>query len=317
MAALPETVVLFGASGFIGRNIVDALRGRLGMLIGVNMSGRHVPGCDLAVPVTDLDAIPTLPHDTAVIHAAAFRYYFSRFGQQQSEILSTNIGLTDSVYRFAMNRGFTEVRAASSSAVYPADWAVQDDAMPLDLNAWPHAGEAAYAWSKRWGEIAAELWHRRAGVNTISLRLTNPYGPYDTVSETEAHVATAFIIRALSDVPEFEVRGDPRAERDFVFSGDVAAAFVESLTVRGVQAAVNCAAGDTTQVIELAQAAMRAAGKVRPLRINPPPPGSNAGIAMRRATAVRIREILPALAEFRSLDEGMRLTMDWYRDALR
>ena len=114
-------------------------------------------------------------------------------------------------------------------------------------NTWPHAGEAAYAWSKRWGEIVAELWHRRAGVNSTDLGLTNPYGPYDTLDEAEAHVATAFVIRALSDVAEFEVRGDPEAERDFVFAGDVADAFVASPTLRGMRKSVNCAAGATTR----------------------------------------------------------------------
>lgn len=316
-APLPDAVVLFGASGFIGRNIVEALCGRVGLLIGVNASGRAVPGCDRTVAVADLASLPTLPARTAIIHVAAFRYFASRFARQQAEILSANLALTDLVYRFALEHGITELRVASSAAVYPADWAVQDDARPLDLNAWPHAGEAAYAWSKRWGEITAELWHRRAGVNTISLRLTNPYGPFDTLDEAEAHVATAFVIRALSTAPEFEVRGNPEAERDFVFAGDVALAFVEALRIEGVQAALNCAFGETTPVIGLARAAMRVAGRERPIRANPLPPGANAGVRRRHATAARLRELIPTLPPFRDLDEGLRLTMEWYRDALR
>ena len=314
-APLPEAVLVFGASGFIGRNVVEALQGQVGTIIGVNASGRAVPGCARTVAAGDLASLPALPAQTAIVQVAAFRYFASRFGRQQADILSANLGLTDLVYRFAMERGITEVRAASSSAVYPADWAVQDDAVPLDLNAWPHAGEAAYAWSKRWGEIAADLWHRRAGVNTISLRLSNPYGPHDTLDEGEAHVATAFVIRALSDVAEFEVRGDPEAERDFVFAGDVAAAFVESLRLTGVHDAVNCAQGQTTQVIELARAAMRAAGRERPVRTNPPPPGANAGVKVRRATAARLRQVIPTLPAFLPLEEGLRRTMAWYRDA--
>lgn len=314
--SLPDAVVLFGASGFVGQNIVETLRGRVGLVVGVNASGRAVPGCDRVVAAAELAALPALPPRTAIIHVAAFRYAASRFAGQQAEILSTNLNLTNLVYQFAMARGITEVRVASSAAVYPADWTVQDDALPLDLNAWPHPGEAAYAWSKRWGEIAAHLWHNRAGVHTISLRLTNPYGLFDTQDEAEAHVATAFVIRALGDASEFAVRGDPEAERDFVFAGDVAAAFVASLELQGVQAAVNCAAGQTTKVIDLAHAAMRAAGKERPVKTNPPPPGANSGVRMRRATATRLREIMPDLAPFRSLDDGMSATIAWYRNAL-
>lgn len=317
VAALPQAVVLFGASGFIGRNIVDALQGKVERLFGVTGSGRAVAGCHQTVAVASLADIPPLPRDTVVVNVAAFRYYASRFASQQAEILSANVAITDAVYRFALDRGISELRIASSAAVYPADWALQDDTRPLDLNAWPHAGEAAYAWSKRWGEITAELWHRRAGLNSISLRLTNPYGPHDTLDQDEAHVATAFVLRALSDATEFEVRGDPEAERDFVFAGDIAAAFVASLAVRGVQASVNCAAGHTTSIADLARAAMSAANASRPLRTNPPPPGANAGVKRRHATAEKLRHVLPGLAPFRSIDEGMRLTMAWYRNALR
>lgn len=314
--SLPEAVVVFGASGFVGRNIVNALQGRVARLVGVTGTGRPVPGCDATVAAAALDTLPALPADAAIIHVAAFRYFASRFGAQQAEILQANLCLTDLVYRFALARRVTELRCASSVAVYPAERAVLDDGTPFDLNGWPHAGEAAYAWSKRWGEIAAELWHRRAGLNTISFRLTNPYGPHDTLDEAEAHVATAFVIRACGTAPEFEVRGDPDAERDFVFSGDVAAAFVESLKLRGVNTGLNLGFGETRKVRDLAQAVMRAAGTERPIRLTSPPATAGQGVKVRRATAARLRELLPGLAPLRTLEEGMAATLPWYRDAL-
>jgi nucleoside-diphosphate-sugar epimerase len=310
-------VVVFGASGFIGRNVVDALRDKVELLIGVNSSGRPVPGCHQTFRADNLAELPALPADSAIVDVAAFRYFASIFGKQQSEILAANQRITELVYRLALEREIAEVRAASSSAVYPASWDLLDDARPLDLNDWPHPGEAAYAWSKRWGEISAELWRRRAGINTISLRLTNPYGPHDTLDETQAHVATAFVLRALGEAPEFEIRGDPDAERDFVFSGDIALAFVESLRLRGVQAAVNCAAGRTTTVRRLAEAAMEAAGRLRPVRLVSPPPDGARGVKTRRATGARLREVIPSLPPFRSTDQGLEATIDWYRDALR
>ena len=315
--SLPDAVIVWGASGFIGRNIVDLLAGKVSAVIGVNASGAPVPGCTATVAAGAVDTLPALPPDAAIIHVAAYRYFASQFGRQQSAILSANLGMTEAVYRFAMARGISEIRAASSSAVYPASWDLQDDALPLDLNAWPHDGEAAYAWSKRWGEITGELWSRRAGISTISFRLTNPYGPYDTLDEAEAHVATAFVIRACGDAPEFEVRGDPDAERDFIYSGDAAEAFVESLKLRGTTAAVNLANGQTRTVRDLAEATMRAAGRQRPIRLTSPPAAGNRGVKLRRATAAKLRELLPGLAPFRSLEAGMAETLAWYRDALR
>lgn len=309
--------MLFGASGFIGRNIVAALSDRIELLVGVSRSGATIPGCTQTVAAAEIDGLPALPRRTAIVHVAAFPYVASQFARQQPEICGTNVALTDLVYRFAIARGVAEVRAASSSAVYPASWPILDDAVALDLNQWPHEGEAGYAWSKRWGEIAAELWRRRAGINTVSFRLTNPYGPFDTKNGSEAHVATAFAIRALDDGDEFEIRGDPDAERDFVFSGDVAEVFVASLELEGCNHAVNCAAGHTTRIADLARTAMQAAGRVRPLRASAPPSVASPGVKVRRATAARLRDLLPGLTPFRSLDEGMRATVEWYRDVLR
>jgi nucleoside-diphosphate-sugar epimerase len=313
---MTDAVVLFGAGGFIGRNLVEALRGRVRHLFGVTAGGRAVEGCELTVRAADLAALPPLPRRTAIFHVAAHRYRATRFAAEQANILTANLGLTDLVYRFARERDIREIRAASSAAVYPAEWAVLEDSRPLDLNAWPHDGEAAYAWSKRWGEIAAELWHRHAGINTISFRLTSPYGRFDTLDAAEAHVATAFAIRALDHAPEFIVAGDPEAERDFVFAADVAAAFVASLSLSGVQTAVNCAFGQTTRIAALAQAAMRAAGCERPLRTDPALGNRGGAVKIRRATAARLRGLLPELPDFRPLDDGMRETVAWYRDAL-
>ncbi len=97
----------------------------------------------------------------------------------------------------------------------------------------------------------------------------------------------------------------------------MAAAFVESLSLTGVTQALNCAQGHTTRVRELASAAMCAAGQDRPLALTPPPPGGFQGVKVRRATGGGLHKLLPGLAPFRGLDEGLRLTMDWYRDALR
>ena len=109
-------------------------------------------------------------------------------------ILTTNVATDRAVYGFAMARRITEVRAASSAAVYPAFWAVQDDALPLDLNDGRMTEKPPTPGRNDGAKSPAELWRRRAGVHTISFRLTNPYGPLDTLDEAEAHVATAFVM---------------------------------------------------------------------------------------------------------------------------
>lgn len=312
MSAAPAAVVLFGASGFIGRNIVDALSGRVDTLIGVTDRTPAVPGCTAVASIERLDAIPPLPPDTVVINAAAVRYDARTFRAQQTAILDRNVRIANAVYGFCVARKISEVRLASSVAVYPASWPVLIDEKPVDLNDWPHEGEAAYAWSKRWAEICAEVHRRQYGINTLIFRLSNPYGPYDSTDPAGAHVAPAFVMRALAPGDTFEINGNPDAERDFIFAGDVAAVFVASLAQRGQSDVYNLGYGATVAIHELAEAALRAAGRKKEIVVSA---AGNPGVSVRRVTATRVREAF-AVQPFADLLQGLSLTTAWYRKAL-
>lgn len=313
MSGVPPAVVLFGAGGMVGRALVGDFQSAGIVVHAVTARGRPIPGCAMTVTPDALHTLPPLPAGTVVVTVASYRYDAGTFRADQPLILSQNAAITDCVYRFSLDRGITEVRAAGSVAVYPASWDVLDDERPLDLNAPVHAGEAAYAWSKRWAEIVADVYRQQQGINTITFRLTNPYGPFDTLSESAAHVATAFAIRALSTAPTFRIQGNPDAERDFIYTGDVAAAFRASLECIGLHDAMNLAAGRTISIRELAATVMQAADSVRPIEVAQAAPG---GVQVRKATASRLRQTFPALPPPTSLLDGMKATLSWYRDAL-
>jgi nucleoside-diphosphate-sugar epimerase len=314
MSGLPEAVVVFGASGFIGRNIVDALRGRVGTLVGVTGRQRTVPGCDIVTTMDGLAALAALPADTIVINAAAVRYDAKTFAQEQSAILSENVSIANAVYRFCATRAIKEVRLASSVAIYPANWTLLDDERPLDLNEWPNANEAAYAWSKRWAEICADIYCRQGGINTLTFRLSNPYGPYDETNAAAAHVAAAFAVKALMSGDNFEILGNPLNERDFIYAGDVAAVFVDSLRHRGESGAYNLGFGRTHTIQDLAVAALRAAGKSKQIIIGAAAHG--VGVKVRVVKAERVRRNFDVRA-FATLDQGLEPTIAWYRGALK
>ncbi|HXL84764.1 MAG TPA: NAD(P)-dependent oxidoreductase [Casimicrobiaceae bacterium] len=312
MSGLPEAVVLFGASGFIGRNILAALSEKIPQIIGVTGGTAEVPGCTRVVPIARFAEVPPLPVETILINAAARRYDAGRFAAEQGEILDINSRIAAASYQLCIDRNIREVRLASSVAVYPADWALLDDERTPDFDSPPHAGEADYAWSKRFAEIDADAQHRAFGIHTLTFRLTNPYGPFDATDINAAHVAPAFVMRALAPGDAFEIRGNPDAERDFVFAGDVANVFLGSLVRRGEHAAYNLAAGETATIRALAEAAVRASGKPKRIVVTG---DARPGVAVRRATGGKLRAAFDP-APFRSLDEGLAITVDWYRHAL-
>ena len=308
--SLPESVIIVGASGFIGRNLVRALKPHVPQVVPVSVSGKNVEGLP-GHCFRNLDDLKPAP-DSVVIHVAAHRYDAANFVAAQTEILVRNAEIAGKVYAFCATNGIKEVRYASSSAVYPAGDAYLDDAAPLDLNSSPHPGELMYGWSKRIGEIYGILFAEKNGIHTLAFRLTNPYGPYDSIEESKAHVVPAFVIRALTSTGPFKVRGSPLASRDFIYIDDVCEVFRRSLVWRGRSAAYNLSSGTNTSIQQLAETVLNLTENKREI------------VALGAATSAAMHRHCPndrlkldfAISNFITLEEGLKPTIDWYRHVL-
>ncbi|MBN4094709.1 NAD(P)-dependent oxidoreductase [Methylobacterium sp. OT2] len=311
-SSLPDTVVVVGASGFVGRNLVAHLAGRVPRLIAVSPSGQSVPGATEAARFDALEAL-SVPADAIVVNVAAQRYDADKFETAQSDLLTGNAEIANRLYRFCLTKGIREVRAASSVAVYPAALDPLDDAQAVDLNAPPNRNEAFYAWSKRWSEVIADLHTERYGIHTISFRLSNPYGPHDSTDPRKAHVLPAFVMRALVPGERFEIKGNPLVERDFIYVGDVVDVFARSLEMRETSDALNLCRGETTTLLDLARTILEVAGEDRPVHA---PDTATHGVLARRSTNRRLRERFGMLS-FTGLADGLRPTIAWYREAYR
>jgi len=311
MSSQPEALLIFGASGFIGRNIANALKGEVPLLIGITGTAISTPSCTHVFPMSELDSIPALPENTVAIHVAAYRYDMSRLNLVQNDILRFNTELNGRVFDFCANRKIREVRLASSVAVYPDGLNVMNDAIKVDLNKTPYAGEAFYAWSKRWAEQLAALYAGQFGINSIVFRLSNPYGPYDSTNPAKAHVAPAFVMKALNSEPVFQIKGDATVERDFTYVGDVVEAFRRSLLWRGRNEIYNVCTGKTINLQTLAETVLAVAGTKKAIRSGAP---GAFGPNRRVSTSARIQQAMDL--SFTSLEEGLRPTIEWYRDAL-
>ncbi len=310
MTNTPDSVIIMGASGFIGRNLVRYLKPHLTHIVPVSVSGAGVEGLP-GHAFADLDTLKSAP-DSIVINVAAYRYDAANFAAGQTGILLRNVEIAGKVYEFCVRSGITEVRSASSIAVYPADDVNFDDAATLDLNRGPHPGELMYGWSKRIGEVYGRLFAEKNGINTITFRLTNPYGPYDSLDENKAHVVPAFVIRALTSTGPFSVRGNPEASRDFIYIDDVCEVFRRSLDWRGRNDAYNLGSGNNSSVRQLAEAVLELTGSNREIVAQG---AATSAVAHRHCRNDRLKADF-GMARFVSLAEGLKPTIAWYRDAL-
>jgi nucleoside-diphosphate-sugar epimerase len=147
----------------------------------------------------------------------------------------------------------------------------------------------------------------------VAFRLTNPFGPYDSVDEVKAHVVPAFIMRALTTSGPFIVRGNLRASRDFIYVGDVCEILYRSLAWRGSDSVYNLGSGENVTIGDLARHILRLVGSDREIFAAGP---AVSAVAHRRCRNERLRAAF-GIERFTPLDEGLHVTIDWYGNVCR
>ncbi len=160
---------------------------------------------------------------------------------------------------------------------------------------------------------AKQTW----GLEYIALRYANVYGPRQT-PKSEATVISTFS-RALARNESVTIFGDGQQTRDFVFVSDVVAANllaterleeINRAPVRSIDdLAFNVGTGRETSVNELLQRFSYTLGKQCDARYAPPRLGELRRNALDISKARRLLGFIPKI----SLEEGLRVTMEWIR----
>jgi UDP-glucose 4-epimerase len=148
-----------------------------------------------------------------------------------------------------------------------------DHTRPPNHEVTPKEPDSPYAIAKLSAEYYLTYYARIHGVETVSLRFANVYGPRQD-PHGEAGVVAIFCGRLLSGEP-LTVFGDGLQTRDYVYVTDVAAAIRQALQLplaapRGIDArAFNIGTGVGTSVLDLAASLRRASGIDAPVRFAP------------------------------------------------
>lgn len=169
----------------------------------------------------------------------------------------------------------------------------------------PLKPRSPYSASKAGGEMMVQAYHASFGMLTLITRGSNTYGPYQFPEK----IIPLFITNALQDVP-LPIYGQGAAVRDYLYVDDHARAIADVLMLGEPGGIYNVAAGTEVSGIEVADTVLRLAGKPSSLKhFVTDRPGHDYRYALDTG---RIRQLgwAPTLA----FEEGMRMTVDWYRN---
>src|SRR5438270_11464846 len=263
-----------GGAGFIGSHVVDALVDEgADVLVVDDLSGgtgSHLDGAlGRGAKLVELDV-----RDGAAVDEV-FRSFRPEFVFHLAAQIDVRVSMEEPARDAAVNvLGSVNVFAAAHAAdarrvvntstggaIYGATEVVptSEDVAPNPIS--------AYGLSKLTAENYARWFGRMRGLDVVTLRYGNVYGPRQD-PRGDAGVIAIFCDRVLTRRRP-TVFGDGRQTRDFVFVSDIAAANLAAATAAELpRAEYNVGTGTEISVLELVQAVAAAAG-VEPMDFRP------------------------------------------------
>ena len=206
----------------------------------------------------------------------------------------------------ARSRKSRFVFSSTGGAVYG------DFVTPPNVEAVAKDPESPYAVAKLSVEYYLAYYGRVHGLDTVSLRYGNVYGPRQD-PHGEAGVVAIFAGRILAGRP-LTIYGDGKQTRDYIYVSDVAAATYLGATkplppAERVDArAFNVGTGIGTSVNELAKILLRVSAQKVPIEYAAPRRGEQQHSFLNVQKAARVLGWTPSV----SLEQGLKQSFDWF-----
>lgn len=169
-----------------------------------------------------------------------------------------------------------------------------------------------YAVAKLVGEYYSQVFSRVYGLETVSLRYFNVFGPRQDPSSQYSGVISRFIAALLSGEQPV-IYGDGEQSRDFTYIANVVDANLKAAeTTKGIGAVINVANGERITLNELLKEVQELTGKTDvAVDYRAPRAGD---VLHSLADITRAREFLGFEPRV-GLREGLQLTIDWWKQS--
>jgi nucleoside-diphosphate-sugar epimerase len=303
-----------GGAGFIGSHLVRALleRGDRVVVLDNFASGRRSNLDELAGEIElvegDLRSYERVHAAMGGVELVFHEGALPSVPRSVQDPLTTNevnVGGTLNVLLAARDEGARRVVFASSSSVYgDADGARRSETQrPQPLSPYGVAKLAAESYCRAFWQVY--------GLETVSLRYFNVFGPRQDPSSQYAAVVPRFIARLLEGKPPV-VYGDGNQSRDFTYVGNVVAGNLLAASTPNVAGEVlNVATGGSLTVNDLSATIQDSLG----VDIEPVYEPARVGEIEHSAADISRATRLLGYEPLQSVEEGIATTIDSLRAA--
>ncbi|MFX4223892.1 MAG: NAD-dependent epimerase/dehydratase family protein [Thalassobaculum sp.] len=309
------TVVVCGATGFIGRNCVE----RFAALPGYSVRGvfhrrppyEH-PGVDwIRADLTRAeDAARAIEGADIVIQAAATTSGAGDiFARPHIHITDTAI-IQSQVLRAAFDQGVRHLVTFSCSIMYESRDEPHDEES-FDANAPITQRYFGGAWNKIYFEKMGEFFASLGRMQVSVIRHTNVYGPHDKFDLDRSHVFGATVTKVLTATDRVIVWGDGSEARDLIYVDDLVDLVRSMIERQSASFDLVCAgSGEAVRISDLVRRIIDAAGRPLKIEFDTTKPTIPTSISLGYEKAATMYSWSPKI----ELDEGILRTIKWWRE---
>jgi nucleoside-diphosphate-sugar epimerase len=308
-------VLVCGATGFIGRNLVEHLSQRSDIELHAVRHTRPAFGLDTIhwhqADLRCADKVGRLVAGMDVIVQAAATTSGAKEIVTKPYIHTTDNAVMNSLLLRAAYEAKVEhfVFFSCTVMLHSSDTPLDEDAWDANLPMEPRY--FASGWTKVYIEKMCEFYARLGVTRHTVIRHSNVYGPYDKFDLERSHVFGATVTKVMTAGGDaIEVWGSGEEARDLLYVGDLID-FVERAIdrQREAYALYNAGSGRAFSVNELVAKIVAASGKQLEIRHDLTKPTIKTSLSLDCRKAARKLGWAPRT----TLDDGIRLTLDWWR----
>jgi len=310
-----ERFLVTGGAGFIGSNICKKLisEGCFVRVVDNLLTGKKSNLTDI---IDKVEFIEADMGDEEVAHSA-MKDIDVVLHQGALPSVPLSVDNPAATHKHCVDATFTLLLAARDAGikrfVYASSSSAYGDTPTLPkVETMPPQPLSPYAVGKLVGEYYCSVFHRVFGIETISLRYFNVFGPHQDPTSQYAAAIPAFVTAILKDKPP-TVFGDGLQSRDFTYVDNVIEANLLAARVKHTTGEVlNIACGQAVTVNETIAIINELLGKDIKPKYEPPRPGDVKHSLADISLAKKIIGFRPKV----QFKQGLQRAIDWYRENL-
>lgn len=292
-------VLVFGAAGFVGRNLVERLRRQDFGIVASDLIDDPFNGSVKYVKLDLLDrkaVLDTVRGADTIVHFAASPLTFSL--QAPMENMRVNVEGTLNILDAARTHNVKKVVYSSASSVVGT---VKYNPVDEEHACTP---KTPYAVAKRACEEYLRVYNELYGLHYLIFRFFNLYGPWQG---PKSGGLVPNLYKTLTEGKEFQVYGDGSNTRDFIYVEDVAEVTTLALKEGVEDTLLNMGTGRGTSVVQLVTLGAEILNVKPKIIYKPARPGEISNFV---ADTKRLLKVM-GKRSFTPLEEGLKKTFTW------